>query len=446
MVLDGFLKRFRYLPQLIVKANDALDSADPNYQQLRTYYNQAAPYLDLPPIREGNFRDVITSMVANFSARRSTATSLANSLNMAVSQTLLTGAPKERLHDTIMRNKNNPSLFAVQHYYDEVKENIPDTYEEKIDPISNIIDDIPKISERTIVEATNGGTIDVAHVWDVRTTAGGLWYHTAGDTGNTYTSASASAISIDVNLATTESLWCKFSHSNRGAGVFFHHDGTNDYAVNPSFSIEIPSGVPSGSLRIAGHRTYSPAVLFYNSGAGATLDLSGVFDTTGATLSVGDGSNHYWTWEDGSGNEGYMFHRRVAKGASSRTVIEVEFVLTATAPVDFGVYLEFDYRPDNVTLSQLQYLSVDISPMDPVSMAVDLFMRYDAYLADKGISGFVDILNARIDASVPLSAMYPQNWNTYSFDNFMVFFDEYVRVWDYMIDMMSRDIGFLETQ
>jgi hypothetical protein len=375
---------------------------------------------------------------------RKRAISLSSRLNESHLKTLLVGNPRETVVDTAMREGANASNVALFENFKDVMENIPEEKDFIYIPISQEVDDIVHFHRRMRVAAANGGTIDVYPVTGGLDTSGGVAHHSGGLTSSTYLVYDGLNVSFDMSAATTESFWIKNSAGKRSVTVAMYHDGTNNFTVNPTIRITIPSGVPGGHLKVIGFRRQIGAVRVINAGAGADIEDYSLFDTLGASLRVSDGSSSYWTWEDGSGNEEYVHHRAVSKAVSSATNITLTLSLTASAPVAFSAVLEVEYFPDSVSLYDLGQMSVDIASHDPIARSVDLIVRYNSHLVSQGFPGFVDIISNRMSKNFSSDILFPQNWNTYAFEDFDLFLDEYIMLMHAFKMRMSQDIGWLQ--
>jgi hypothetical protein len=368
-----------------------------------------------------------------------------------MNETAYQGESQESLHDTIDRVYDEPAHIGNQGYYDLVTKEIAAAQMEVMTvAMTDLTPQLPMISADTRVQATNGGTIDVYAVSAAAGAAKGSIFVNAATT--TYTNFSIGSDNFYLNGSSANaftSMWAKTATGPRSLSIpVIYKASSTIFSTHPTFTVTIPAGVPGGRLRIIGFRKPLAYAYAANGGAGADLAASVGFNTAGCTVAVSDGTNTYWTWAASSGNEEYSYSLNVSKATSASYSVDITSTTTITdnsTDKSFVLWFDLEYYPNDVKLSNLDSMNVDIGMSDPVARIAELMYLYDSYCDRHNQRTFMEILNNRLDASYSDSLIYPQNWNTASFDNFTDFLNEYIEVYKIRRVAILADIGFATT-
>jgi hypothetical protein len=309
----------------------------------------------------------------------------------------------------------------------------------------DIDDRVVNFSRDLLIEAANGGTFDVIPVLN------GAALGVAGSAAlssvavTSYTAVKGQVVEV-VSANTMGTSWIK-TGDGYSCTVYAYYDGTNAF-TSPTFTVSIPSGVPSGELRVT---TKVGSLISYGvqvmSGGGTSLsDVSGM-QTTGLAMSLSDGTRTYVTYASGSGNDAMTGSRRIEKTTTVATTLTFTMTLTGSgASAAYAAYnVVFAYTPSQVKLGDIPDLTVDVAHNTKLYDNINLIAQYNQYCSEQGWMTPIGILNQRLGTSYTVDMLYPINWNAGTLGvSTITFINTFCVVMNEINNLMAADLNFLK--
>jgi hypothetical protein len=437
-VLSGAVKAYRML-------DDARSFMSENSSKAKEFVEVLAPIarkFGLRPPDNSNLTRLIESGKGILSGAQRKMDSASNELARLENLALRNGLAGEGIRSAARRLKDDGQHWQDKASYEKLL--VSTTEADEIDDVDlalKNVRDLMYVKPSTQIMISNGGTIDVAATSTVTQHLTGSSVYESGGAAITGLCTNGFSFFGDAGSATLESAWWKTKLNHNTVAVGFYYDGSNAFAVHPSFTVTLPSGVPQGRLVVKGNLEHVGHANIASSGTaiGPVAGLS----LGDSDIAVSDGVGDYWTWTEGD-NEGYRYQRRINKAvnASHTTTISCEFVEGSAAGYAIAVF-EVLFKPDSVMLRDMDSMNVDVDEADPISRHIELVQAYNQYLLDMGNDDLVTLLNARLGTNYTSDVIYPTNWNSTSFESFGRFIDEYCLLMQNFTMQIKRNHEFL---